>query len=560
MTITLKFEAGLVPILKHGTHDQKDHGNWAHGFAEEISNWNPHESIPDSPRNAGGMTRKMWDAWEHGPDGQPFVELFRKYACEELGLAVPKTPYDRGGYSAFMLNRGWGAPNRNEAKAMLNAIANGSDQPTLYRGLAKPTFTDDSSSDVELFNKFVTMKAGDRFDMPLASTTRSLGVATWYAADRVENSAQNVIIKIQSGAKGVSLKKEGSYYPQDYEVITSGKFEVVNISKVSAPYWSRGVFEPRKRVYTDGTEHYEVATYSNKRYSIEESKKIYESVKSGKTKSLETKDFKLTNDRGGDGMTLSSWTRQPAKEFTIVEVKMVEPHTVQKSQDFGNDFFSLFNTIPFIRDEEVSKHGTHDQSSHGNWSTRMMSESDLMASYDGVELTKEQDDAVGRYLATGHRVNELVRKGQLEHYLTDETKVSDVVKGLDSAIETSPALPKGDLFRVVSADALLRLKKNDVINDKGFMSTTAANLFEPDNGALLLHLATVSSGRKSIMVITNNAGKKGMFMPAVKAGQPIAEHEREVVLPRNTKLKYKGEEYHFMGNGMLTYYKFERLP
>ena len=27
----IKFAPGLIPVLKHGTHDQKDHGNWARG-------------------------------------------------------------------------------------------------------------------------------------------------------------------------------------------------------------------------------------------------------------------------------------------------------------------------------------------------------------------------------------------------------------------------------------------------------------------------------------------------------------------------------------------------
>jgi hypothetical protein len=44
-------------------------------------------------------------------------------------------------------------------------------------------------------------------------------------------------MKIQPGAKGVSLSKEISRYPQDHEVITSGKFEVVSVSKIQAPYW-----------------------------------------------------------------------------------------------------------------------------------------------------------------------------------------------------------------------------------------------------------------------------------------------------------------------------------
>lgn len=34
MTLVLKFEAGLRPVFKHGTHDQKTHGSWATGLSE----------------------------------------------------------------------------------------------------------------------------------------------------------------------------------------------------------------------------------------------------------------------------------------------------------------------------------------------------------------------------------------------------------------------------------------------------------------------------------------------------------------------------------------------
>jgi GNAT superfamily N-acetyltransferase len=31
----IRFEAGLIPVLKHGEHDQKTHGNWATGYTDE---------------------------------------------------------------------------------------------------------------------------------------------------------------------------------------------------------------------------------------------------------------------------------------------------------------------------------------------------------------------------------------------------------------------------------------------------------------------------------------------------------------------------------------------
>jgi len=359
----IRFAPGLKPVLKHldGQHDQSTHGNWATGA--ELDTWNPLDPIPDSPKNAGGMTAKAWEAWEHGPDGQNFIALFRKYACQELGLEVPKTPFDQGGYLNYMMDRGWGKPSRDEAKGMLNAIANGRPQPALYRGMTDSSEPQDQASLDALFST----KPGDTFDMPLVSATRSLGVATWYAADTAGTGKNSVVMKIQEGAKGVALKKENSTYPQDYEVITSGKFEVVSINKVSTPYWSRSIFEPR---FTAGEaqypDHYEVATYDKTRFTPEQAKTAWEAVSSGNYKSLETPTFKLTPDRSGGG--LSSWTKQEGKEFTVIEVKMVEPHTVQKSQDFGNQFFFLFNNMPFIHDEpqDVLKHGEHDQKTHGN--------------------------------------------------------------------------------------------------------------------------------------------------------------------------------------------------
>jgi hypothetical protein len=34
MTLVIRFEAGLRPILKHQEHDQSSHGSWAKGSSE----------------------------------------------------------------------------------------------------------------------------------------------------------------------------------------------------------------------------------------------------------------------------------------------------------------------------------------------------------------------------------------------------------------------------------------------------------------------------------------------------------------------------------------------
>jgi hypothetical protein len=547
-------------MLKHegGGHDQKTHGNWATGG--EISTWNPKDPIPESPRNAGGMTAKSWEAWEHGPDGQNFIALFRKYAAEELGLEVPKTPFDQGGYLNYMMDRGWGKPSREEAKGMLNAIANGKPQPALYRGMTDSTDPEEQKS----FDALLSTKPGDTFDMPLVSTTRSVGVATWYAADVAGVGKNSVVLKIQEGAKGVSLKKENSVYPQDHEVITSGKFEVVSVSKVSIPYWSRGIFEPRKVEYKPeyGGTRYEVATYSKKEYSEAEAKIAYEAVQSGNLSSLETPDFKLTDDRGSKG-SLSSWTREPAKEFTVIEVKMVEPHTVQKAKDYGNEFFFLFNNMPFIHDdlEDVAKHGSHDQKTHGNWASGNY---DDLAQWYSDEMKvfgtmKERDDyfeemllsqrkegfteekypefrrAIGEYeSALGYSLNDALRDPQVS-----EKSFKDTIEFLDKAIETAPPLREEVIaYRGIKGNGLNFFEKltvGDVFEDKGYVSTTI------DAGVAQQFGTSGSMYQGLAMRLRLPAGSKGIFPSGYKeqseANWDRNAGEAEFLLPRGSKFK-----------------------
>ena len=111
MTITISLPHGYKPVFKHGDHDQSSHGNWALGAQEELSKWEPENEIPKSPKNAGSVPTRAWDNWEHGPDGRQFVDLYRQYAGELLGLEVPKSPLDVGGYENYLT-----VSERNSAK------------------------------------------------------------------------------------------------------------------------------------------------------------------------------------------------------------------------------------------------------------------------------------------------------------------------------------------------------------------------------------------------------------------------------------------------------------
>ena len=160
----------------------------------------------------------------------------------------------------------------------------------------------------------------------------------------------------------------------------------------------------------------------------------------------------------------------------------------------------------------------------------------------------ESTAALGTYLAKGHVVNDHIRAETTGEYLTDTRTVADVASGLDHAIDIAPPIPNKLVYRTTSADAIRGLRKGGVYMDKGFTSTTAADITHPENGKLLLTLATVSNGKKSIMEINTGKGK-GIYMPKMFPGQPIADFEKEFLMPRNTKMKYLGPDYRPTSNG-----------
>jgi hypothetical protein len=217
----------------------------------------------------------------------------------------------------------------------------------------------------------------------------------------------------------------------------------------------------------------------------------------------------------------------------------------------------------------ILKHGEHDQKTHGNWATgggdTAINKFDNAANEaygtgeEAFTIYNTGDNSVaalGEYLARGHTVNDNLRSsasmGDAGYIDLGDGKTyadSSVVKGLDNAIEMAPRMPNQKVWRTASAEAIENLKVNGVYIDKGFTSTTAVDITHPDNGILLLTLATVSSGRKALMEIDTGSVGKGLYIPKMFPGQPIAEKEREFLLPRETKMRYLGNRLDISPSG-----------
>ena len=219
----------------------------------------------------------------------------------------------------------------------------------------------------------------------------------------------------------------------------------------------------------------------------------------------------------------------------------------------------------------IIKHGTHDQKTHGSWARGEQSsgtpedkkkspvrDAGMESRYEKTKfresMSQDERSAINDYVQGGHNLNRTIREGESEPQAT---------KGLDALIERAPNLNGDRLYRVTSARSLDSLKVGDVIEDKAYVSTTTKNLLDNKNGTLLLHLATVSSGEKSMVRIDGNFEKKGLYVKSVASStNPTAEFEHEVILPRNTKMRYKGFTVYPVDSAESSYFKvhdFERI-
>jgi uncharacterized protein len=120
------------------------------------------------------------------------------------------------------------------------------------------------------------------------------------------------------------------------------------------------------------------------------------------------------------------------------------------------------------------------------------------------------------------KLNQKLRKG--------DTSAPAVAK-LDSAIAKSTVAPGTKLYRGISKDALKAMIKGDMINsgqvlsDAGFLSTSTDR-----------NIAGLNSIGGVLMEIEVGEGQHGLDMGQISRNQ----HEKEVVLPRDSKMKVLG--------------------
>jgi len=230
----------------------------------------------------------------------------------------------------------------------------------------------------------------------------------------------------------------------------------------------------------------------------------------------------------------------------------------------------------------VLKHGDHDQSSHGNWATDNFQDygygggGDLDAASEAYEerygiktdgskelvgISDDEAKALDFYTAEGYKeINTFLREGKDkidldsldENELVEWDDIDQKIQRLDELIQFSPDVyGEKNLFRVFSEKVLSNLNEGDVLQDKGFLSTTRVDITKSQNLETLETLQTIRDTPDVPAVILPSPSGQGKalgvdFLKNAIGDSPLvanvatANIEKEVLLPRGTSLKFKG--------------------
>ena len=163
----------------------------------------------------------------------------------------------------------------------------------------------------------------------------------------------------------------------------------------------------------------------------------------------------------------------------------------------------------------------------------------------GDELTEsELDDAVYQYVTTN-------AKELLDAYNSGDTamgaNIRDKIDNIDSLIDEAPVL-FGDknLYRVFSDRVLEGLQEGDIMRDKGFLSTTRIDITKEEQAESRTWMGGIQKTPDTVGIILPNESKTGKGLAvdilgtAIGDSGTVADTEKEILLPRDTPLKFIG--------------------
>jgi GNAT superfamily N-acetyltransferase len=163
----------------------------------------------------------------------------------------------------------------------------------------------------------------------------------------------------------------------------------------------------------------------------------------------------------------------------------------------------------------------------------------------GAELTEsELEDAIYTY-ATKHGAELLERVNSGETPMAERNQRD--IDALDKLIDESPALfGEKTLYRVFSDKVLENLQEGDIMRDPGFLSTTRIDVTQEGQSSARTWMGGIKETPDTVGVILPSESWTGkglavdIYRTVVDDTSTVADTEKEILLPRDTPLKFIG--------------------
>jgi hypothetical protein len=182
--------------------------------------------------------------------------------------------------------------------------------------------------------------------------------------------------------------------------------------------------------------------------------------------------------------------------------------------------------------------------------------SNLKDAYDGFTMSGDETSSLNKYLGNGYKdMNGMLRQTGTDQHMSESTKLD--IETMDSLIERAPIVEsETPIFRVFNAYNITHLKPGETYEDKGFMSTTLADISAKKGKSVRQHIGDIDPTMDVVGRIKPNGHYSGLSVNHADKDLAAFPQEKEFILPRGTQLKYLGMEKGSSGETIMT---FERM-
>jgi hypothetical protein len=182
--------------------------------------------------------------------------------------------------------------------------------------------------------------------------------------------------------------------------------------------------------------------------------------------------------------------------------------------------------------------------------------STLDGAYKGFSLSGDETSALNSYLGNGYKYMNGILRGDIP--TSDSTKLYEMnIEEMDKTIARAPIVKsETPIFRVFNAYNITHLKPGETYEDKGFMSTTLADISAKKGKSVRQHIGDIDPTMDVVGRIKPNGHYSGLSVNHADKDLAAFPQEKEFILPRGTQLKYLGMEKGSSGETIMT---FERM-